>query len=629
VVARAARGGGGPGRVLRWSGRTAARSWRAAPRTPLTGLRPNLSWTLIPLWYGDRLVGALGSIHPPRTVDEPLAAVGDFARHAAIAIENARLAAETRGRIHTLEAVAAFANLDIGRPDQARAEMCRLVEHALASSSGAIWLLEGSAMVRESGTGLALRIAAGQPGWWGPALQAGRAGRMSRRLQSLLRSESAGHPTKSAPHHRDFAGTPAGAERRELTADVIDARGIFAHPVVVEGEVVGMLTADASGASPAETRRLMAVLAGQAALVLGRLKLVAELNRQAEMLNTVLSHSPVGVVLEDADGNVVYANSEIERIYGVAAPALAGTPADSLLRREDTAVVSDPEAEPGAPLEVCLQETGTIVQVRRVPIPGSVEQPARMLTLHEDVTRERAVLEAKDLMLRAIGHEVRSPAAAMRSTIAGLLQWGPVMEADQRHALIMEAYEQSERLLSLVENQLLIARLETRRFEPNRAATALGRAVEQVLSVLRNRYGDRVDVVEVRLGHDLPTAYCEPTHLDQVLTNLLGNALEYTTARAVGVNAHARSGWLEVTVTDDGAGVPAERLPTLFAKTGPAGRNRSRGGLGLGLYLCRLVVERSFGGHIWLERTGPDGTVFKFTVPASAARARRAAFAAR
>jgi signal transduction histidine kinase len=219
-------------------------------------------------------------------------------------------------------------------------------------------------------------------------------------------------------------------------------------------------------------------------------------------------------------------------------------------------------------------------------------------------------------MLRAIGHEVRSPAAAMRSTIAGLLQWGTVLDAGQRDALIVEAYEQSDRLLSLVENQLLISKLEARRFEPNGVRTSVARSVEQVITVLRSRYGRRVQAVDSRIGPDLPDAHCEPTHLDEVLTNLIGNALEYTPARFVRVAARETGGWLEVTVADDGAGLPPERLQSPFQKTAHPGRSRARGGLGLGLYLCKLVVERSFGGRIWLERTGPEGTTFKFTVPA-------------
>jgi len=405
----------------------------------------------------------------------------------------------------------------------------------------------------------------------------------------------------------------------------VAGRGVLAQPIIVEGEVVGMLTADTTNTSPHAVRRLMVVLAGQTAVALSRLRLVAELERQTEMLTTVLEHSPLGVVLEDEAGNIAFANTEVERIYGLVAHQLPGARAHSLLERADVTVLSTPDAEPDAPLEIRLEKTGTVVQVRSVPIPGAAGRGPRVLTLHEDVTRERAVLEARDLMLRAIGHEVRSPAAAMRSTIAGLLQWGTVLDAEQRHALVAEAYEQSERLLSLVENQLLISKLDDRRFEPNGTRISIARSVEQVVTVLRSRYGRRVQVVDARIDPELPDAFCESTHLDQVLTNLIGNALEHTPARLVRVAARVAGHWLEVTVSDDGGGLPPGQQKTLFQRSGPPGRGRARGGLGLGLYLCRLVVERSFGGRIWLDRTGPGGTTFRFTVPAAAGGGRPAA----
>jgi signal transduction histidine kinase/GAF domain-containing protein len=589
VTAHEATGSAVARRVLAWSGRSGVRHWRELPHDVISGSRGTFDWNLIPLWYADRLVGALGSVRPHGGIEAAAEGPVDFARHAAITIENARLAAETTGRVRTLEAVAGFANLDIARPERAHTQMSRLVETALSGARGRLWLLEGNEMVRAPGGEGARRI---------PASSLGR----------LLR------PTSGRTQVRGV--------RRVFAPGSSEGMGTFVTPIPVQGRVVGMLTADA-GSSPAETRRLMSFLASQASLVLARLQLVGELDSQARMMTNILSHSPVGVVLEDAAGNVVYANPQIERIYDVDAGALTGTPARDLLEQAGAVVLAEAEAGESGPLELRLANRGVIVQVRRVPIPGSEEQPARVLTLHEDVTQEHLVLEAKDLMLRAIGHEVRSPAAAMRSTIAGLLQWGEVMEAERRRALVEEAYEQSDRLLSLVENQLIIAKLETRHFEPNPVPVPLGGTLEMVIGVLRNRYGKRVDSITVDLEPRLPTALCEPTHLDQVLSNLIGNALEYTPGERLKVGARALDGWLEVTVTDDGGGLPPERLQTLFQKTGPAGRNRARGGLGLGLYLCRLVVERSFGGRIWLERTGARGTVFKFTVPAPAAAASR------
>src|SRR4029077_18582466 len=167
-----------------------------------------------------------------------------------------------------------------------------------------------------------------------------------------------------------------------------------------------------------------------------------------------------------------------------------------------------------------------------------------------------------------------------------------------------------------------IAKLETRHFEAVPERVDLGPALDGVMAVLHHRYAERALAVEVNLPDGLPAAACEPTHLAQVLTNLIGNALEYTD-KAVQVQARSgMRGWLEVTVVDHGPGLPAAGLDTLFEKTGPAGRNRSQGGLGLGLYLCRLVVERSFGGRIWVASSDRTGTTFKFTVPAFDASSR-------
>jgi signal transduction histidine kinase len=137
-----------------------------------------------------------------------------------------------------------------------------------------------------------------------------------------------------------------------------------------------------------------------------------------------------------------------------------------------------------------------------------------------------------------------------------------------------------------------------------------------VVAVLNHRYAERTSAVEVNLPPALSPAFCEPAHLGQVLTNLIGNALEYTSGSVQVEARQVQRGWLEVSVADNGQGLPPATLETVFEKTGPAGRSRSQGGLGLGLYLCRLVVERSFGGRIWVAASDRRGTTFRFTVPA-------------
>jgi PAS domain S-box-containing protein len=566
--------------VLSWAGLSAEDSWRDAPAGLLSGNAHGHAWGLIPLWYGDRLVGAIGSVHASTHLAEPTSASLDFARHAAVAIENSRLVAETRGRIRTLEAVAAFAELTPTEPERARSEMARLISRALAGSQGELWLLEDGELVRRSDDG----------------------------------EDAPKVPVTDSAQLLRALASPAGSRRLRALLDLLGAPpDAFAIPIQVDGGLAGLLVARMTSGG-AETRRLAAVLAGQAAVQIGQLELVDALDRERRMMNAILRHSPVGVMLEDAAGRIVYANPEVESIYHLRASEMPGRKPAEIY--EAAGAVPGDDGEPDGRLELRIHDPDRTVHVRRVVIPGLEGEPAGILTLHEDVTAQSIALEAKDLMLRAIGHEVRSPAAAMKNTLAGIMQWDNTIDATGRRELLQEAYESSDRLLSLVESQLIIAKLETRHFEPSPESVDLSPALEGVMGVLRHRYQERSAAVQVSLPAGLPPAFCEPTHVGQVLTNLIGNALEYTTGSVLVEARLVQRGWLEVTVADRGQGLPAASLETLFEKTGPAGRNRSQGGLGLGLYLCRLVVERSFGGRIWAASSDRNGTTFKFTVPA-------------
>src|SRR5205823_2687428 len=322
VTASRASGEAGAEEVLGWAGLSS--DDRVAPAGIVSGIARDYAWNLIPLWYGDRLVGAIGAVHGSTLVAEPSSAASDFARHAAVAIENARLVAETRGRIRTLEAVAAFAELTPTEPDRARSEMARLVNRALAGSQGELWLLEDGELVRRSDDE--------EPSPRVPV-------------------------TDSAQLLRALTST-AGGRRLRALLDLLGApQDAFAIPIQVDGRFAGLLVARMTSGA-AETRRLSAVLAGQAAVLLGPLELADALDR-------------------------------------------------------------------------------------RVVSPGREGEPAGVLTLHEDVTAQRQALEAKDLMLRAIGHEVRSPAAAMKNTLAGIMQWDETIDSTGRRTLLQEAYESS------------------------------------------------------------------------------------------------------------------------------------------------------------------------------------------
>ncbi|HEY6114388.1 MAG TPA: GAF domain-containing protein, partial [Candidatus Dormibacteraeota bacterium] len=324
--------------VMGWAG--LATDDRVAPAGIVSGTAHDYAWNLVPLWYGDRLVGAIGAVHASTLVAEPSSAALDFARHAAVAIENARLVAETRGRIRTLEAVAAFTELTPTEPDRARSEMARLVNRALAGSQGDLWLLEDGELVRRSDDGeVAPRVPVSDSA---QLLRALTSSAGARRLRALL----------------DLLGAPPDA---------------FAIPIQVEGRLAGLLVARIT-AGGAETRRLAGVLAGQAAVLLGQLELVDALDRERRMMNAILRHSPVGVMLEDAAGRIVYANPEIESIYSLQASEMPGRKPDEVYAAAGATPAEVTDAD--GTLELRMREPDRTVHVRRVVIPGLEGEPA-------------------------------------------------------------------------------------------------------------------------------------------------------------------------------------------------------------------------------------------------------------
>jgi two-component system OmpR family sensor kinase len=204
----------------------------------------------------------------------------------------------------------------------------------------------------------------------------------------------------------------------------------------------------------------------------------------------------------------------------------------------------------------------------------------------------------------------------MRSTLAALLQWGSAIGSEQGQMLVGEAYEQSDRLLRLVESQLIIAKLETSHFEPSPVPVSLVGALDQVLRVLHNRYGERIRVVRCSLPADLPPAFCEPAHLDQVLANLLGNVRTHTpegTTATVGL--HVDRGTAVLTVTDDGPGIPPALQGHVFERfaRGDASRSRGAGSTGLGLAIVEAVIA-AHDGTVSLD-SRPGYTRFTVRLP--------------
>lgn len=237
-----------------------------------------------------------------------------------------------------------------------------------------------------------------------------------------------------------------------------------------------------------------------------------------------------------------------------------------------------------------------------------------------------AALDAlKDDLLATFAHELRTPLTAIKGALALVLE-DSGGEAPQREFLEL-ALQNTDRLIRTVGDLLDCSAIRaggvllTREpFPPLQAAAV------SVAAVRGHAAAKRIALAQA-VPADLPLCFGERGRVIQVLTNLLDNAVKFTPPGGrVAIRAAPRDGaglpLVQFAVTDSGPGVPPEALPRLFAPFGQADMSSRRpaGGLGLGLMLCRAIVE-AHGGQIWVESSPGTGSTFAFTIPQVAAAA--------
>jgi signal transduction histidine kinase/ubiquinone/menaquinone biosynthesis C-methylase UbiE len=258
------------------------------------------------------------------------------------------------------------------------------------------------------------------------------------------------------------------------------------------------------------------------------------------------------------------------------------------------------------------------------------------LVLHELATsleQQQQIDELKDQFIAHVNHELRNPVMTMRGTVEYALLAHDNLSEPEQVELLRKALRVGDGLVRLLESILEVRTIENSdelALQPVLVRQALDDAI-----VLINPQDGRMSQRDLRVSiHPGLTVHADPVKLQQILANLLSNALKYTpNGTPIEVNAQAltpfissrqystKSEMVEITVRDHGPGIPPDQISLLFRRFVRLPRDLGSNivGSGLGLYLCRLFAE-SMGGHIWVESMGMpgDGTTFHLELPLAA-----------
>jgi two-component system sensor histidine kinase KdpD len=236
--------------------------------------------------------------------------------------------------------------------------------------------------------------------------------------------------------------------------------------------------------------------------------------------------------------------------------------------------------------------------------------------LAEEAQQAQVRAETEQLrssLLSSVSHDLRTPLASITGTISGLLEDEEQIDRRTRRELLRSVYDEVERLNRLVNNLLDMMRLESGAVVVKKEWYLLEEVVGTALAHMGKRLQGRS--VSTCLPAELSLVQLDAVLIDQVLVNLLDNAVKYTPAGSpIEVSASQEDSIVRIEVADRGQGIPPGDGQRVFEKF-YRGHTASIRGVGLGLAICRAIVE-AHGGTIWAENRPGGGAAFRFTLPA-------------
>ena len=335
-----------------------------------------------------------------------------------------------------------------------------------------------------------------------------------------------------------------------------------------------------------------------------------------------LDELPDGLVVADEQGRISMMNDAAARLVGCTTGDALGRPIEEALPFYDdhgrswwvcTRPYGGLRTRTGQPERALALPGGRVLLVAARYVRSRPLGPVVRLvvSLRSNSTRERLDRDSAEL-IATVAHELRSPLTSVKGFTATLLgKWSRFTDAQRR--LMLETVDaDANRLTRLITELLDIARIDSGRLQLHRQVVDLPAAVErQIASLVAGGEPEDQFMIEVKDG--LPETWLDPDKIDQVIGNLLENAVRHG-AGSVDIVLEPWDDGVAVTISDEGVGIPQELSDRVFTKFW-RGSRRHPGGTGLGLYIVKGLVE-AHGGAITVGSSPSGGAAFRFTLPA-------------
>jgi two-component system phosphate regulon sensor histidine kinase PhoR len=340
--------------------------------------------------------------------------------------------------------------------------------------------------------------------------------------------------------------------------------------------------------------------------------LTDERNRSAAILGSMVE----GVAVVGGDERILYCNQAFEQILELPQGSSQGKKLVEGLRQADL-VTAVRQVLPGGDEVTGEVEVGTVrrrsFSVTAAPVRAA-EASSAVLVLH-DITELRRLERVRRDFVANVSHEFKTPLTAIQG-FAETLLGGALEDQANRKRFVEIIREHARRLARLTDDLLKLSRIEAGRLDLESRPVSVAGLVNGCVETARLNAESRGLRIVVELPEGLPPVRGDAVQLDEVLQNLIDNALQYTPSGGrIDVTAYSNGHEVIFTVADTGIGIPESDLERIFERfyRVDGARSREAGGTGLGLSIARHIVD-AHGGRIWVESAVGQGSRFRFSI---------------
>jgi two-component system cell cycle sensor histidine kinase/response regulator CckA len=357
---------------------------------------------------------------------------------------------------------------------------------------------------------------------------------------------------------------------------------------------------------------------------------ITERKQSEELIRTISHSSPLGIFIVQ-DEKFVYTNPQLQKLTGYHEKELLNRDILDIVAIEDNDVVKSStlytlQQDSPYPCEYrILNKNGQIKwvlqTVAKIHFQGREAILGNLMDITERKYLERKVIEYEELnkmktdLLATVSHELRTPLATIKGYSTMMVDYFSRLNQNEKREYLKSIDHSTDRLAMLVDNLLDTSRMEAGLLKLEKHPTSLVNLIETITTEAKLR-ANRHEIL-TRIDKQIPGMNIDAKRIRQVLDNLINNAIKYSPSDTkVTVSAKKSGDKVILSVSDHGSGIPPEELKNVFDRMYRIEQRLYSGvdGLGLGLYICRRLVE-AHGGKIWVESTVGKGSTVFFTLP--------------